>query len=128
MTEGKKSAMALSAGLLAVVLALAVGCTKGGDEGSNMEDKYASALAELNPDWVLYEIGESRGAVTIKVEAQEIVNFQEAKKAVEAIQAVDPKFQGYIDFFDAKTGTVVRKMEIMPVIPAPAKPAEKPAE
>ncbi|MDH5638798.1 MAG: hypothetical protein OEZ04_09920 [Nitrospinota bacterium] len=114
MAEMKKSTMALSACLLAVVLVVAGGCTEGGD-GSDIEDKFADAISEVNPDWVLYEIAESRGAVTIKVEAQEIVNFREAQKGIEAIQKVDPGFKGYIDFFDAKTGMVVRKMEIIPV-------------
>jgi len=86
----------------------------GGGGGGDKESQFASALSALNPDWQLYEIGESRGAPTIKVEVNEIVNFQDAKKAVEAISKVDPKFAGYIDFYDAKTGTVVRKMEIIP--------------
>ncbi|MDH5508757.1 MAG: hypothetical protein OEZ32_00190 [Nitrospinota bacterium] len=123
MIEVKKSPTAWTACLLALVLTMAGACTQGSD-GSNMEDKFASAVSAVNPDWILYEIAESRGAVTIKVEAQEIVNFQDAKKAVEAIQSVDPEFKGYIDFFDAKTGTVVRKMEIIPLQRSGGKPAQ----
>jgi len=119
MRKTSKPAVSWAVFLFAGLLALAGGCTQGSDS-SSMEDKYASALAELNPDWVLYEIGESRGAVTIKVESQEIVNFQDAKKAVEAIQKVDPQFKGYLDFFDSKTGTVVRKIEIIPAAPTVA--------
>jgi len=86
--------------------------------GGDKEDQFAKALSGLNADWKLYEIGESRGAVTIKVEVNEIVNFQDGKKAVDAIQKIDPQFKGYIDFYDSKTGTVVRKMEIIPAPPA----------
>lgn len=97
--------------------------TSGG--GDDMESQFAAALQALNPDWALYEIVESRGAPTIKVDVSEIVDFQSAKKAVEAIQKVDPKFAGYIDFVDGKTGTVVRKMEVIPAQPAPAAGGEK---
>lgn len=92
--------------------------TQGGG-GGDKEEQFAKALSAMNADWKLYEIGESRGAVTIKVEVNEIVNFQDGKKAVEAIQKIDPQFKGYIDFYDSKTGTVVRKMEILPAPPAP---------
>ncbi len=94
-------------------LALA-GC----ETGDDVEGKFAKALSDVNKDWQLYEIAKSRGAMTIKVEVSEIVPFKEAKKAVSAIQKVDPKFAGYIDFFDSRTGTVVRKMEVIPDMPA----------
>lgn len=107
---------------VAALFAVAAGCTTSDDPESIREDKFAQALTEMNPNWFLYEIGENRGAPTIKVEVSEIVDFKSAKKAVEAIQKVDPEFRGYIDFLDTKTGTVVRKMEIIPVPSAP--PAE----
>lgn len=98
-----------------VIVALAIsGCTS----GDGIEDKYDKALKEVNENWYLYEIGESRGAVVIKVEVSEIVSFDDGKKAVDAINKVDPSFAGYIDFYDSKTGTVVRKMEVIPSTPA----------
>ena len=124
MSEMKKSAMVWSVCFLATLMVVVGGCTEESGGGSNTEDKFASVISDLNPDWVLYEIAESRGAVTIKVEAQEIVNFQDAKSAVEAIQKVDPEFRGYLDFFDAKTGMVVRKMEIIPMPRSGGKPAQ----
>lgn len=117
----KKYKRVLAVAALAIIVAAGGACTPGGGDknpaaggGGDKEGQFAKALSSLNADWKLYEIGESRGAVTIKVEVQEIVSFQDGKKAMEAIQKVDPKFKGYIDFYDSKTGTVVRKMEVIP--------------
>lgn len=90
----------------------------GCESGNDMESKFAKALSDVNNDWQLYEIVKSRGALTIRVEVSNIISFKEAKKAVAAIQKADPKFAGYIDFLDTKTGTVVRKMEIIPGMPS----------
>lgn len=101
------------------VVSLLVGLALAGCESANdMESKFATALSDVNKDWQLYEIVKSRGALTIKVEVSEIIPFKEAKKAVDAIGKADPEFAGYIDFIDSKTGTVVRKMEIIPQTPS----------
>jgi len=137
----EKTGGAAAALFLAMALAMGAGCTQGAESpgkgapagaggaskanSGDKEDQFASALSSMNADWKLYEIGESRGAVTIKVEVTEIVDFKDGKRAVEAIQKIDPQFKGYIDFYDSNTGTVVRKMEIMP---APsATPADTPS-
>jgi len=86
-------------------------CTGGGDDA---ESKFAKALSEVNSNWFVYEVTEERGTPVIKVEVSEIVSFKDGKKAVEAISKADPKWAGYIDFQDSKTGTVVRKMEVIP--------------
>ncbi len=87
-------------------------CTGGG--GDDAESKFSKALSEINSNWFVYEITEERGTPVIKVEVSEIVSFKDGKKAVEAISKADPKWAGYIDFQDSKTGTVVRKMEVIP--------------
>jgi len=104
---------------LLMVVSLLAGVTfVGCESGDDMESKFAKALSDVNKDWQLYEITKSRGALTIKVEVTSIISFKEAKKAVAAIQKSDPKFAGYIDFFDSRTSTVVRKMEIIPETPS----------
>ena len=97
--------------LLLVVGLINVGCSSGG-----VEDEFAKAISEVNKDWVLYEVKQVRGATVIKVEVlnSSKVPFKQAKKAMEALQKIDPKLAGYIEFYNAEVGMVLRKVELIP--------------
>ncbi len=87
------------------------GCTSGG-----VEDKFAKAISEVNKNWELYEVKQVGNATVIKVEVfnSDKVPFKEAKKALEALQKIDPKLAGYIEFYNSEVGIVLRKVEIIP--------------
>lgn len=93
-----------------IVLALAA-CTSGGGDA---EDKYAQALASVNQAFKIAEMTQEKGMTVIRVEVDDNVPFAEGKKAMEAIQKADPKFTGYVEFYNGQIGMVIRKVEILP--------------
>lgn len=99
-----------------VCLLLVAGLTFGGCSSGGVEDEFAKAISEVNKDWVLYEVKQVGNATVIKVEVinSSKVPFRQAKKAMEALQKIDPKLAGYIEFYNAEVGIVLRKVEIIP--------------
>jgi hypothetical protein len=101
------------------VLTLAA-CTGGGSSGGGAgvsgdnEDKYTQALASINKTWKVSEMKKEKDSTIIRVEVEENVQFAEGKKAADAIQKTDPKFNGYVEFFNGQLGMVIRKVEIFP--------------
>ena len=85
-----------------------------GPVSGDNEDKYTQALAAINKTWIIAEMKKDKDSITIRVEAQDNVSFAEGKKAGEAIQKADPKFTGYVEFFNGQLGMVIRKVEIFP--------------
>jgi len=106
MTGYMKVALAL---VLATGLAFS-GCTSGND----MESKYAKIFSDINKDWGLYEVKKNGNSIIIRVEVSAVVPFKQAKKALAEIQRIDPKLEGYIEFYNADVGMVLRKVEIIP--------------
>ncbi|MBF0292454.1 MAG: hypothetical protein HQK86_09900 [Nitrospinae bacterium] len=100
----------VSTALFTLVFALAA-CTGGGGEA---EDKYAQALASVNPAFKIAEMKQEKDKTVIRVEVEDDVKFAEGKKVAEAIQKADPKFAGYVEFFNSQVGMVIRKVEITP--------------
>jgi hypothetical protein len=82
--------------------------------GGGPEDKYEAVLKKVNPSWKVYEVKQEGTNTVIRVEAADVVPFPEAKKALEALQAMDPKLSGYVEFYNKEVGMVLRKLEIMP--------------
>ncbi len=99
--------------LIFVATAVFGGCTSANDQ----DTKFAKIFSDINKDWVLYEVKKKGKTVVIKVEVSANVPFKEAKKALEAIQKSDPKLEGYIEFYNAEVGMVLRKVEIIPDAP-----------
>ncbi len=112
--------------VVAVVATLsAASCSS---SSSGPESKYESALQKVNPSWKVYEVKQEGPNTVIRVEAGDVVPFPQAKKALEALQAVDPKLVGYVEFYNKEVGMVLRKLEIVPNAPAtPNTPAATPA-
>ncbi len=92
------------------VLALAFACSGGG----GAEDKFQAAFSKVNPAWKVYEVKKEGTNTIIRVEAADAVPFAEAKKALDALLAVDPKLTGYVEFYNKEVGMVLRKLEIVP--------------
>jgi hypothetical protein len=86
-------------------------CTGGGGDS---EGPYAAALASVNKDWLISEMKKEKDMTIIRIEVGENVAFADGKKAMEAIQKADPKFNGYLEFFNSEVGMVIRKVEIFP--------------
>ena len=97
-------------GVLIVSCLAFVACTGGG----GLEDKYAKVFSDINPDWQLYEVKKEGENTVLLVEVSDVVSFKDAKKAVDAIQKIDPQLAGYIDFYNAEVGMTLRRMEIIP--------------
>ncbi|MBI5636671.1 MAG: hypothetical protein HZA03_01740 [Nitrospinae bacterium] len=95
---------------VAVLALVFTACSSGGGE----EDKYQAAFTKINPEWKVYEVKKEGENTIIRVEAADVVPFAEAKKALDALQAADPKLQGYVEFYNKEVGIVLRKLEIMP--------------
>lgn len=112
--------LSLTVFTIALTLAACTGPSGGGGGGADAgasgdnEDKYAQALVSINKTWKVTEMKKSADSTTIRVEAEENVSFAEGKKAAEAIQKVDPKFNGYLEFFNGQVGMALRKVEIFP--------------
>jgi len=108
---------------LALTLAACTGPSGGGGGGGgggaasvsgDNEDKYTQALASINKTWKVSEMKKEKDSTIIRVEAEENVSFAEGKKAADAIQKADPKFNGFVEFFNGQLGMVIRKVEIFP--------------
>lgn len=98
-----------------VVLTLAVtACSSGGGGGGAAEEKYQAVFSKINPAWQVYEVKTEGTNTVIRVEVADVVPFADAKKALDAIQASEPKLTGYIEFYNKEVGIVLRKVEIMP--------------
>ncbi len=94
------------------VLALAfTACSSG---GGGAEDKFQAAFTKVNPSWKVYEVKQEGENTIIRVEASDVVPFGEAKKALDSLQATDPKLKGYVEFYNKEVGMVLRKLEIVP--------------
>jgi hypothetical protein len=106
--------------LIGLVLAfsLMILAVSGCDSGSDAEAKYQKALNTVNDKWEIYEMTTKGDSTIIRVEVDDNVPFKISKKAGEAIQKVDPAFNGYIEFFNSEVGIVLRKTEIFPATPA----------
>lgn len=91
-------------------------CTGGGDGGGDggAEEKYSQAIASVNKDWKIAEMKKEKEMTVIRIEVDDNVPFAEGKKVVDAIQKTDPKFNGYVEFFNGQVGMVIRKLEIFP--------------
>jgi len=119
----------VSLAVFTLALTLAA-CTEGGSSGGGAgagagaggaasvsgdnEDKYTAALASVNKAWKVSEMKKEKDATIIRVEVDDNVPFAEGKKAADAIQKADPKFNGYVEFFNGQLGMVIRKLEIFP--------------
>ena len=103
---------------LALTLAACTDSGGGGAGGAGVsgdnEDKYTQALASINKEWKVSEMKKEKEMTVIRVEVDDNVPFAEGKKAVDAIQKADPKFNGYVEFFNGQVGMVIRKLEIFP--------------
>lgn len=98
----------------AAVAVLALAFTACSSGGGGEEDKYQAAFTKINPAWKVYEVKKEGENTIIRVEAADVVPFAEAKKALDALQAADPKLKGYVEFYNKEVGIVLRKLEIMP--------------
>lgn len=98
---------------VAVLALVFTACSSGGGGGGD-EDKYQAAFTKINPAWKVYEVKKEGENTVIRVEAADVVPFAEAKKALDALQAADPKLKGYVEFYNKEVGMVLRKLEIMP--------------
>lgn len=94
---------------LALTLAACVG---GG--GGEEEDKFSQALASVNKEWKVSEMKKEKDMTIIRIEVNDNIPFAEGKKAADAVQKADPKFTGYVEFFNGQLGMVIRKFEIFP--------------
>lgn len=81
---------------------------------SGPESKYEEVLTKVNPAWKVFEVKQEGNNTIIRVEASDVIPFAEAKKAMEALQAMDPKLTGYVEFYNKEVGMVLRKLEIVP--------------
>lgn len=95
------------------VLALAFTACSGGG-GGGAEGQYQAVFSKINPAWNVYEVKKEGTNTVIRVEVADVVPFAEAKKALDALQAADPKLAGYIEFYNKEVGIVLRKVEIVP--------------
>lgn len=86
----------------------------GASVSGDNEDKYTQALASINKEWKVAEMKKDKDQTIIRVEVGDNVPFAEGKKAADAIQKADPKFNGYVEFFNSQVGMVIRKLEIFP--------------
>jgi hypothetical protein len=86
----------------------------GGGVSSSNEEKYTQAIASINKTWKVMETKKEKDSTIIRVEVDDNVMFADGKKAAEAIQKADPKFNGYVEFFNGQLGMVIRKVEIFP--------------
>lgn len=86
-------------------------CTSGGIEG-----EFAKSISDINKDWVLYEVIKKGDSTIIRIEVYKTdkVTFKDAKKAMGALQKVDPQLTGYIEFYNSDVGIVLRKIEVFP--------------
>lgn len=100
------------AAALAVLLAVAMmtACDSGGAEGA-----YQKVFKEQNSEWELFEVKKEGDMTILRVEVTDVVPFDAAKKAMEALQKQDPKLKGYIEFYNSEVGMVLRKVEIVPL-------------
>ncbi len=110
----KMNAVIKNVKTLAVVAMLALAATACTSGGGGVEDKYQEALNKVNPAWKVYEVKKEGESTVIRVEAADVVPFAEAKKALDSLQAADPKLSGYVEFYNKEVGMVLRKLEIVP--------------
>ncbi len=103
----KKMVMAL------IVAGFAVSACTGGSE---LEGKLVTAFKEINAGWELYEVKKTGNTTVIMVEAEDVVPFKEAKKALAEVLKIDPKMEGFIEFYNSEVGMTLRKIEIIPAI------------
>jgi ketosteroid isomerase-like protein len=81
---------------------------------SGPEASYQAALSSVDEKWEIYEVIVQDGSTVIRVEVDDTVPFDKAKLAAAAIQAAEPQFNGYVEFFNSEVGMVLRKLEIFP--------------
>ena len=96
---------------IVMILSIAFGACTGGSEE---EKKFGKVFSNINKDWQLYEITTEGENIFFRVEVPEIVSFKDAKKAMEELHKIDPKLKGFVEFFNASMGIVLRKVELVP--------------
>lgn len=99
--------------LLFAVLSLLglVACGGGGE--SSLQDNLAQELKTAGDGkWECYEVVEHEGNLSVKIEVDYVVSLQEGKKALDVVKKLAPQAKGMIDFTNAQTGMVVRKVPI----------------
>lgn len=84
----------------------------GGGEPTLQEKFYEGLKAASEGKWECYEAEEVDGNLSVKIEVDYVVNFQEGQKALEVAKKIAPDAKGMIDFTNAQTGMVVRKVLI----------------
>lgn len=98
--------------LLAVLSFIGLAACGGGGE-SSLQDKLAQELKTAGDGkWECYEVVEHEGTLSVKIEVDYVVNLQEGKKALDVVKKLAPQAKGMIDFTNAQTGMVVRKVPI----------------
>lgn len=95
-----------------LALSIAIGACSAGSE---QEQKFAKVFSDINKDWQLYEVEAKGGNTIIRVEVSDNVSFKAGKNAMEELQKIDPKLKGFIEFYNAKVGIVLRKVELIPL-------------
>lgn len=88
-------------------------CGGGGGGESSLQDSLAKELkAAGDGKWECYEAVENEGNLSVKIEVDYVVSLQEGKKALDVVKKLAPQAKGMIDFTNAQTGMVVRKVPI----------------
>lgn len=78
-----------------------------------LQDKlYEELKAVSDGKWECYEAVETEGGLSIKIEVDYVVNFKDGKKALEVVKKLAPDAKGMIEFTNAQTGMVLRKVPI----------------
>jgi hypothetical protein len=98
--------------ILLAVLSLTGLFACGGGESSLQDKLYDELKAVSDGKWECYEAVEQEGTLNVKIEVDYVVDFQEGKKALEVVKKLAPQAKGMIDFTNAQTGMVVRKVPI----------------
>lgn len=110
----KMKAVIKNARTFAAVAVLALAITACSSGGGGAEEKYQAVFGKINSTWKVYEVKQEGENTIIRVEASDVVPFGEAKKALDSLQASEPKLKGYVEFYNKEVGIVLRKVEIVP--------------
>ncbi len=78
-----------------------------------LQDKlYEELSAASEGKWECYEAIETDGNLSVKIEVGYVVNFKDGKKALGIVKKLAPNAKGMIEFTNAQTGMVLRKIPI----------------
>lgn len=87
-----------------------LGLSACGGEPTLQDKLYDELQAVSEGKWECYEAEVKDGKTSVKIEVDYIVNFKEGQKALEVVKKLIPGAKGMIDFTNAQTGMVVRKV------------------